>query len=269
MNKPPDPSIVHRFRLPILHLLCSQPSSSSPIPHRHPCILQSTSLSPELILNLFVLSSTSDLPLILDATYANLASVWPNSEYPHEWFAPRCRVSRTPPCSPNSLVVKLVTNIRDLLDNENCEVQICEFVRDWGLSMRLLMTFHAEPLSGVYPLPIEDFHELKHCPVADNDVSRHLETQTSPFFPSTLFHFFDSHPSLTEPVHVYFNNGDISLYVVYLGIRSKKEPLQCVHVYEHGLIVKECICTLVEFNCQIIIHPVLIVASATLPNWSD
>lgn len=263
MNKPPDPSIVRRFQLPVLHLLCSHPSSSSPIPHRHPCILQSTSFSSELILNLIVLSSTSDLPLIPDTTYANLAAVWPNSEYPYEWFALPCRVSRTPPCSPNSLVVKLVT------DNENCEVHTYEFVRDWGLSMRLLMTFHAEPLLGVYPLPIEDFHELKHCPVTDNDVSRHLETQISPFFLSTLFHFFDSHPSLTEPVHVYFNNGDISLYVAYLGIRSKKEPLQCVHVYEHGLIVKECICTLVEFNCQIIIHPVLIGAFATLPNWND
>jgi len=269
MNKPPDPSIVRRFRLPFLHLLCSLPSSSSPLSHRHPCILQSTSLSSELILNLIVLASTSDLLLIPDASYANLASVWPNSECPHECFASRCRVSRTPPYSPKSLVGKFVTDIRDLPDNVNCEVQICEFVSDWGLSMRLLMPFHAESLSGVYPLPIEDFHEFKHCPVAVNDVSSHLETQISPFFLSPLCHFFDSHPSLTEPIHVYLHNGDIILYVVYLGIRNKKEPLHCVHVYEHGLIVKECICSFVEFDCQIFIHPVLIAASATLPNWND
>ena len=75
--------------------------------------------------------------------------------------------------------------------------------------MLVSTTSPPEPISGEYPRPIEDYHEIKLCLVADNDGIRHHETHIGPVFLTSLFHYFFFYPSLAEPMHAYLNDDDI------------------------------------------------------------
>lgn len=244
-----DPrTVFHRLLSQALDLLSFLPSSSSPNLHLHQPNLQFSAFNSVLILKHVDLPCTLVLPQIIASLCANPDSFLTNSQFPHEWLF-RNVDFLAHPYNHVVLASKFVTELRLLAANEGCEAQICKFGRYWCVRVLGSITVFPESVSSEYQI-------VKLQSAADNDATRHHETQISLLFLSSSLHHPLFYPSLAQFILAYLSYDDIKLYFMELGKRIKKEIVYCVDNYDHRLFFKAYTCILVDIELPISLYPV-------------